>query len=226
MRRVRPGRRLWITGLVLVPLGVLLSAGTWWLGDAAFGGHTAGSDAMRPTYEQGDVVFTKKIDGTDVHRGDAVFSYLPGRYTDTDLVLQRVIGVGGDRVSCDGHQVLVNGKPLREAYVAGGDPVGDGKSYDVTVPEGRLFVMGDNRVTSRDSRHFLADGQSGTIPADAVRERAFDGAGLALTMVGIMIGGFVLALIGLGCGLAGWLIMRRAPRTQPTPAAPSAFRSP
>ncbi|MFJ4776588.1 signal peptidase I [Streptomyces sp. NPDC088762] len=213
-----PGRGLWITGLVLIPLGVLLTAATWLLGDSVFGGHSVGSDGMRPTYEQGDTVFTKKIDGSEVHRGDAVFSYLPGRYSDTDLVFQRVIGIGGDRVSCDGKQVLVNGEPLREPYVAGGDPVGDGTTYDVKVPEGRLFMLGDNRVTSRDSRHFLADGQSGTIPADAVRERALDGPGVAIAMVLLLVGGFLLTLIGLGCGLAGYLVKRRAPGTPPTPA--------
>ncbi|MFF2194831.1 signal peptidase I [Streptomyces sp. NPDC058157] len=180
--------------------------GTWLVGDAAFGGHSVDSDGMRPTYEQGDTVFTKRIDGSEVHRGDAVFSYLPGRYADTDLFFQRVIGVGGDRVVCDGKRVLVNGRPLRETYVAGGDPVGGGRTYDVRVPEGRLFLLGDNRVTSNDSRFFLSDGQGGTIPADAVRERALDGPGVAIAAMGLLGAGGLLTLAGLGCGLAGYLI--------------------
>lgn len=212
-----PGRRLRITGLILVPLGLLLAVGTWLFADSAFDGHTVDSDGMRPTYAQGDTVFTAKIDGSEVRRGDAVFYYLPGRYTDADLVFQRVIGVGGDRVASDGKQVLVNGMPLHEAYVAGGNAVGDGKTYDVLVPEGRLFMMGDNRATSNDSRYFLTDGQSGTIPADAVRERAFDGPAVAIIAVLVLAGGCLLALVGFGCGVAGYVIGLLARRRQPVP---------
>ncbi|MFF1497604.1 signal peptidase I [Streptomyces sp. NPDC058304] len=216
---MRPGRRLRITGLVLVPLGILLTIGTWLFADFAFGGHSVDSDGMRPTYGQGDIAFTKKIHDSELHRGDAVFYHLPGRYTDTDTVFQRVIGMGGDRVSCDGKQVLLNGKPLREPYVAGGNPAGNGTTYDVVVPEGRLFMLGDNRVTSNDSRYFLTDGHSGTIPANTVRERAFEDADVVVTVLFVLVGGVLTTLTGIGCGLAGYLIQRRAERTRLVPVA-------
>jgi signal peptidase I len=78
--------------------------------------------------------------------------------------VKRVIGVEGDEVVIEGGQVFVNGEPIDEPYVV----FDDGSDYGpVTVPEGHLFFLGDNRPNSSDSRRSL-----GFVPADHVVGRA------------------------------------------------------
>jgi signal peptidase I len=86
--------------------------------------------------------------------------------------IKRVIGVPGDVVQCcdpDG-RVVVNGQPLDEPYVFEDNRESFGP---VTVPEGRLWVMGDHRGRSSDSRAHISDEDQGTIPVDSVIGRAF-----------------------------------------------------
>jgi signal peptidase I len=92
----------------------------------------------------------------------------------TDYV-KRVIGIPGDHVACcnaDG-QVTVNGVPLSESsYIYPGDAPSELR-FNITVPPGRLWVMGDNRGDSDDSRYRGSDPGAGTIPESAVVGRAF-----------------------------------------------------
>ena len=93
---------------------------------------------------------------------------------DTDYV-KRVIGVPGDHVACcdAAGQVTVNGVPLSESsYVFPGDTPSDLR-FNITVPPGRLWVMGDNRGDSDDSRYRTTSPGQGTIPESAVVGRAF-----------------------------------------------------
>jgi signal peptidase I len=92
----------------------------------------------------------------------------------TDYI-KRVIGLPGDHVVCCDTQgrVTVNGVPLNEqSYIHPGD-VPSVQRFNITVPPGRLWVMGDNRADSDDSRYRLNDPGSGTIPESAVVGRAF-----------------------------------------------------
>ena len=89
--------------------------------------------------------------------------------------IKRVIGVPGDRVVCcdtDG-RITVNGTVLDESdYLFGGNAPSD-SAFDATVPPGRLWVMGDHRAASADSRAHTGDPGGGTVPEDKVIGRAF-----------------------------------------------------
>jgi signal peptidase I len=100
-----------------------------------------------------------------------LFGTAPGQ---TDYV-KRVLGVPGDRVACCNAQgrVTVNGVPLRErSYLYPGAAPSE-IHFSIVVPRGRLWVMGDNRLVSDDSRLHRDDPGTGTIPENKVIGRAF-----------------------------------------------------
>lgn len=118
-----------------------------------------GSDGVQPAQ---DPVGIKQIKQTLTFIG-----LLPSA-NEQDLI-KRVIGVGGDTVKCcDARgRVTVNGSPLDESYVNPGNAPSEIR-FEVQVPAGRLFVMGDHRANSADSRYHLDEGFQGTIDESGV----------------------------------------------------------
>ena len=84
-------------------------------------------------------------------------------------LVKRVIGIAGDHlVCCDNNKrITVNGIPLNEPYIFKGDNPSD-MNFDVRVPPGKLWVMGDHRGASADSRYHTDDINKGMVPTNKV----------------------------------------------------------
>ena len=135
--------------------------------------------------QRGDIVVFKDPGGWLLPRGDVPPSGLEsvlqavGLAADTSngYVVKRVIGIGGDRVSCCDAQgrVQVNGVSIDEPYAV----IPPDKSrasdidFDVVVPEGSVWVMGDNRYQSKDSRYNQDQPGKGFVPEEEIVGRAF-----------------------------------------------------
>ncbi|WP_328907177.1 signal peptidase I [Streptomyces sp. NBC_00234] len=209
MKQRGAGSGLRVAAWVLVPLGLVLAVGCGGF-FASYRGVTVMSEAMEPTYRQGERLVIERIDAGEVRRGDVVLVDVPDRYRGGP-VLQRVIGMGGDHVVGDGDRITVNGKPVDEPYVMRGEVNAATEPYDVEVPDGRLFLLGDHRGNSNDSRYFL-DEQSGSVAASGVLGRVKDGSVAPPAMLALGALGTVMTLVGIGLGIGGYAAGRRARR--------------
>lgn len=121
------------------------------------------SGSMEATLRKDDRVLVNKLSYKlhDVHRGDVVVFERPPSEPDTSVpdLIKRVIGLPGDHLQIKDGKVWINGEALTEPYVhlasgcTGTGPLSPQYS-DVTVPANSVFVMGDNRCNSKDSRAF------------------------------------------------------------------------
>ncbi|MGV9313128.1 signal peptidase I [Streptomyces sp. NPDC003691] len=159
------------------------------------------SGSMEPTLRTGDRVLVNKLaygEGEEPARGDLIVFDGTGSFVreepetdpvrgavrgafaavglaepaETDFV-KRVIGLGGDRVVCcdEEGRLTVNGTALDERYLHPGDAPSD-VAFDIVVRPGTLWVMGDHRSDSRDSRDHLGDPGGGMVPVENVIGRA------------------------------------------------------
>src|SRR5215211_5502783 len=123
--------------------------------------------------ERGDIVVFKSVEGgslppeenlieriTDLFRSDGT------REPPREDLIKRVVGVPGDEISVRKGRLVVNGEPQREPYVNKKYP-DRSFSAPITVPKGHVFVMGDNRTNSQDSRVF------GPVPERNIEGEAF-----------------------------------------------------
>lgn len=156
------------------------------------------SESMESTLQVGDRVLVSRLapGPFDVNRGDVVVfvdpgGWLPAQPTEgnevrnvlTDVgefvgllpantgshLIKRVVGLPGDTVTCcdDQGRISVNGVPIDEPYVIDG-AVPSLVSFDSVVPADRIFVLGDNRPNSADSRFHAGEPGGGMVPMDNV----------------------------------------------------------
>jgi signal peptidase I len=85
-------------------------------------------------------------------------------------LVKRVIGVAGDKVVAKDEVLTINGKPTKEPYIFSGNTPSD-TDFNITVPEGKVWVMGDHRGASADSRFHQDDVNNGMVPVEKITGR-------------------------------------------------------
>ncbi|MGZ9931282.1 signal peptidase I [Streptomyces sp. NC-S4] len=178
------------------------------------------SGHMEPTLPTGSSVVFNLLT-VKVNRGDVVL-FDSAAWGEQHQSVERVVAVGGDRIAyTPGDRTLtLNGKPLDEPYVLNGDPVaGSPGAFSVKVPEGRLFVLGDKRGNSDDSRYRFEDSEGGTVPLSDVKGTMIDqGDPLLVGLRSAALVGAAVLCAGALLGAVSLRLRRRAAATAVHPA--------
>ncbi|MGW2793880.1 signal peptidase I [Streptomyces sp. NPDC001251] len=219
---------------VAVAVGCVLFLGGFAWGAVQYKPYTVPTQSMSPTVKAGDRVLAQRISGGDVRRGDVVVFNDP-KWANVPM-LKRVVGIGGDQVACcgTGGRLTINGKPLDEPYLHGAQA--SGTPFDAKVPAGQVFLLGDDRLVSLDSRVHLDDAANGSVPLSTVTARVdavawpMDGMlarptnfadlpggisspGPLKLVLGAIVAGAVLIVVGAAWGPIAELARRRGNRT-------------
>jgi signal peptidase I len=160
-RRLGPGTRNAIEWVVVILGAVVI---TVLLRTFAFQTFYIPSESMVPTLQVGDRIVVNKL-ADDFHLGDIVVFERPDTWNaEHDVLIKRVIALEGQTIEIRENTVFIDDQKLVEPYLAEDATMSDYGPF--TVPDNQLFVMGDNRTFSSDSR------DNGPIPADNVVGRA------------------------------------------------------
>ncbi len=164
-RRIRLGALGVAAGAVVLVLGVHALVAEV---------RTVGSGSMAPALEPGERVLVAKtgFDRWALPPGTVVLFDAADLWAARDdpagtVFVKRVVGVGGDRIACcqDG-RLLRNGEPLDESHVMGRPT--DQVRFDIEVPAGHYWLLGDDRADSADAREHLGDPGGGNVPASRI----------------------------------------------------------
>ncbi|MEU9864752.1 signal peptidase I [Streptomyces sp. NPDC047971] len=158
-----------LSGLA-VAVGCVLFLGGFVWGAVLYKPYSVPTDSMTPTLAVGSKVLAQRVDGDEVRRGDIVI--FEDQLWGGGPMVKRVVGIGGDTVACCGAdgRLTVNGKTVEETYLSPGAPA-SGQRFSATVPDGSLFLLGDERHNSLDSRVHLEEAGQGSVPRSAVTGR-------------------------------------------------------
>ena len=152
---------------------LLLTFFIFWLVNGLVGRYRIDGNSMNPTLLNGEYLlisnFAYQLD--EPQRGDIIVF----RHPQSEMnLIKRVIGLPGDHVTCDGKgPIKVNGVAIAEPYLKPGNAPST-MAFDIHVPAGKVWVMGDHRSDSADSRwHPVGgDGSQGSVPIDKITGRA------------------------------------------------------
>jgi signal peptidase I len=188
---------LWQETILLLGVALVLAILIKWFFVQAF---YIPSPSMEPQFIKNDRILVEKVSywSGDPHRGDIVVFQDPGGWLDSaesggnptgfvkvlesiglyptgGHLVKRVIGIGGDHViCCDDHgRITVNGKALDEQSYLPKNTVPSLVRFNVTVPQNHVWVMGDNRGNSWDSRGHMGGPGGGFVPDDLVVGKVF-----------------------------------------------------
>ncbi|MFF4581973.1 signal peptidase I [Streptomyces sp. NPDC001373] len=220
----RPGRRRGIAAIVLLVLGAVILGGVTVAKavnpPARYSEGRAAGWQMAPTYTDGESIYLEPVAAGKLRRGDIVLASVPWSLQKTQM--NRVIAVAGDRIRykpsskiAGQYRLVLNGEALDEPYLEQWKNP-SAVAFDVTVPEGYVFLMADNRMNSDGSQY----ANNGPVAADRVVAKVvmYPMAKLAvwgqLAGVLVMVVGAVLAFAARRAGRRA-----RAVAAVPAPAA-------